>query len=126
MQIESDYIEGGPISRFTPPDLKERLQPASLRLKCVFKYLIYHKISLEPGAWMTRPGHHTLTMKSSDYLQAICPPHRRVGPGLGEAAQGEVGAQRQADVWGRGGDRRLHARLQLYFVEELPRPKVRP
>lgn len=65
-------------------------------------------------------------MKSSDYLQTICPPHRGVWPGLGEAAKGEVRAQGQADVGGRRGDDGLHARLQLNLVEELVRPKVRP
>lgn len=70
--------------------------------------------------------YHTLTAKSSDYLQAICPPHRGVWPGLGQAAQREVRALRQADVGGRAAHRGLHARLQLDLVEELARLKVRP
>lgn len=75
---------------------------------------------------MTGCLYHTLTMKSSDYLQTICPPHRGVWPGLGEAAQCDVRALRQTDVGGRGADSGLHADLQLYLMEEFARPKVRP
>lgn len=68
----------------------------------------------------------TLTMKSSDYLQTICPPHGGVWSSLGQAAQGEVGALRQTDVGGRTADHGFHARLQLQIMKELARPKVRP
>lgn len=65
-------------------------------------------------------------MKSSDHLQAVRPPHGGVGPGLGEAAEGDVFALSRADVGGQGGDDGLHARQQIDLVEELARPKVRP
>lgn len=64
-------------------------------------------------------------MKSSDYLQTICPPHGGLRPGLGRAVQGEVGALRQARVGRGGADSRLHARPELDIMEELPGPKVR-
>lgn len=74
---------------------------------------------------MTRHGYYTLTIKSSDYLQAICPPHGGLRPGLGRAVQCEVGALRQACVGCGGADSGLHARPELELMEELPRLKVR-
>lgn len=74
---------------------------------------------------VTRHGYYTLTMKSSDYLQAICPPHGGLRPGLGRAVQGEVGALRETHVGRGGADTGLHTRPELNLMEELPRPIVR-